>query len=416
MDIKLSPIKSITTAHVTLSGSKSETNRLLVLQALFPHITIINTSNSDDSTVMQKALNGSDAVINVHHAGTAMRFLTAYFAIQQNKTVVLTGSSRMQQRPIGVLVEALRSLGVTITYLGTEGYPPLQITGKKITASAVSITANVSSQYITALLLIAPKLKNGLQLTLSGEITSLPYINMTLALLNQVGIEAKMQDDTITVQPINVNPKPVNIVVESDWSSASYFYAIVALAPLGSTVSLSSFKENSLQGDAALATIYNNFGVTTHFNTNTTINLTKSSTAVPPTINLTLNNTPDIAQTIATTSFGLGVGCNLTGLHTLKIKETDRLQALKTELQKLGAIVTITNNSFSMQPHNLFSDNNNTNEAVSIATYNDHRMAMAFAPLALKTPMIIEDAGVVSKSFPNFWEAIQKLGFVATKL
>ncbi|QYJ67160.1 3-phosphoshikimate 1-carboxyvinyltransferase [Flavobacterium litorale] len=416
MDIKLSPIKSITTAHVTLSGSKSETNRLLVLQALFPHITITNTSNSDDSTVMQNALNDTDAVINVHHAGTAMRFLTAYSAIQQNKTVVLTGSSRMQQRPIGVLVKALRSLGVTITYLGTEGYPPLQITGKKIKASAVSIAANVSSQYITALLLIAPKLKNGLQLTLSGEITSLPYINMTLALLNQVGIEAKMQGNTISVQPIGVNPKPVNIVVESDWSSASYFYAIVALAPLGSTVSLSSFKEGSLQGDAALATIYNNFGVTTHFHNNTTITLTKSSTSIPSTINLTLNNTPDIAQTIATTCFGLGVGCNLTGLHTLKIKETDRLQALKTELQKLGAIVTITNNSFSMQPHSLFSDNKNANKVVSIATYNDHRMAMAFAPLALKTPIIIEDAAVVSKSFLDFWEAIQKLGFAATKL
>ncbi|AXG73286.1 3-phosphoshikimate 1-carboxyvinyltransferase [Flavobacterium arcticum] len=412
MDIKLSLIKVIRTERLTLSGSKSETNRLLLLQALFPEIAIKNISDSDDSTVMQQALNSSSNVIDVHHAGTTMRFLTAYYAIQEGRGVTLTGSKRMQQRPIGVLVEALRNLGADITYIEKEGYPPLKITGKKITKSKVSINANVSSQYITALLLIAPKLENGLEITLQGEVTSLPYIKMTLALLNETEIKASMDRNVIKVQPKTKNKIPISLIVESDWSSASYFYAIVALSPLGSMLTLSSFKEKSLQGDTALVDIYDHLGVTTTFIDNA-ITLRKASVHELSTINLALNNTPDIAQTIAVTCFGLGIECHLTGLHTLKIKETDRLEALKTELKKFGAKITVTHDSLTLKK---FMDSLPVNKEVTVATYNDHRMAMAFAPLALKTPIIIQDAEVVSKSYPAFWDDLKKVGFTINRL
>ncbi len=410
MDIKLNPVRAIHPAHLVLSGSKSETNRLLLLQALFPEISIQNVSDSDDSAVMQKALNSTDGTIDVHHAGTAMRFLTAYYSIQEGREVVLTGSERMKQRPMGILVEALRSIGAEINYTEKEGYPPLKISGKKLTENKVSLDAGVSSQYITALLLIAAKLENGLEIILKGEITSLPYIKMTLALLNEADVEASMDNNVIKVQPKAENKIPVNLTVESDWSSASYFYAIVALSPVGSTVTLSSFKQDSLQGDAALAEIYTHFGVTTRFDNNT-VTLIKNDSPLKSTISLSLNNTPDIAQTIAVTCFGLGMGCNLTGLHTLKIKETDRLEALKTELEKFGAVVMVTQNSLVLGPHT-----QPVKEGVSIATYNDHRMAMAFAPLALKTQLIIQDAGVVSKSYLAFWEDIKKLGFTFDSL
>ncbi|KAF2519906.1 3-phosphoshikimate 1-carboxyvinyltransferase [Flavobacterium salilacus subsp. salilacus] len=410
MDIKINPIKTIQSAELVLSGSKSETNRLLLLQALFPQINIQNISDSDDSTVMQEALNSTADIINVHHAGTAMRFLTAYFAMQEGREIVLTGSERMKQRPIGIVVKALNNLGAQITYTDKEGYPPLKIVGKKLTKSKVSINANVSSQYITALLLIGSKLENGLEITLEGEITSLPYINMTLALLKEAGIVASMNDNRIEVKPKTESQISVNLVVESDWSSASYFYAILALSPLGSTITLSSFKQNSFQGDAALAEIYTRFGVTTIFNNNA-ITLSKTKPHQPSIINLSLNNTPDIAQTIAVTCLGLGMACHLTGLHTLKIKEADRLEALKTELEKFGATVTVTQDSLTLQQHNL-----PLNEGVSVATYNDHRMAMAFAPLALKTAITINNAEVVSKSYPAFWDDIEKLGFTINRL
>lgn len=410
MDVQLNLIKAIQSAQLVLSGSKSETNRLLLLQALFSEISIQNISDSDDSAIMQKALNSTHDVINVHHAGTAMRFLTAYFAMQEGKEILLTGSERMKQRPIAILVEALRNLGAQITYVENEGYPPLKISGKKLTESKVDIDANVSSQYITALLLIGAKLENGLEITLKGEITSLSYVKMTLALLKEAGIEVNMDGNNIKVKPKIKNQAPVNFVVESDWSSVSYYYAIVALSPLGSTVTLSSFKQNSFQGDAALMAIYNHFGVTTTFNNNA-ITLKKTKPHQQSTISLPLNNTPDIAQTIAVTCFGLGMGCHLTGLHTLKIKETDRLEALKTEFEKFGATVMVTQDSLILEQHT-----QPIKEGVTIATYNDHRMAMAFAPLALKTTVIIQDAEVVSKSYPAFWDDLKKIGFTINSL
>ena len=389
---------------IAIGGSKSETNRLLLLQALYPSIQICNASGSDDSRVMRQSLTSGAAVIDVHHAGTAMRFLTAYFAQLEGSEVILTGSSRMRERPIGILVDALRTLGADIDYLEKDGFPPLKIKGKALLAGEVTLNANVSSQFITALLLIAPKLVAGLELRLEGDITSRPYLEMTVSLLRELGFNIAFIENTITVSPQSEIPGVKSeIEIESDWSSASYFYSIVALSPVGTSLSLTSFKQNSLQGDSALIEIYNLFGVGTIFSGNQ-ITLTKISNPQQQTINLGLNNTPDIAQTIAVTCFGLGIACNLTGLHTLKIKETDRLTALKKELEKLGAELEITDDSLVLAPAK------GINNGVTIETYNDHRMAMAFAPLAIKEPITIRDADVVSKSYPAFWEDINSLG------
>lgn len=391
-------------SSITITGSKSESNRLLLLQALYPNLSIKNLSNSDDSVLMQKALASGEDVIDIHHAGTAMRFLTAYFSIQEGREVTLTGSSRMKERPIGILVEALKQLGADIQYEENEGFPPLKIRGRKLTNSKVSLKANVSSQYISALLLIASRLENGLELTLNGKITSVPYIKMTLGLLSEIGVETTFEHNVINVKPKS-KIESKTLVVESDWSSASYFYSIVALSNLGTEITLSSYKKESLQGDAVLAKIYSLFGVDTTFGT-TSITLQKSS--IPnrqSPIDLDLANAPDIAQTIAVTAFGLGLECNLKGLHTLKIKETDRLVALKTELEKLGAEVTITNESLCL------SKSNSIKSGVSIDTYNDHRMAMAFAPLGQKTNLQIKDAEVVSKSYPQYWDDLSLIGF-----
>lgn len=417
MDIKLNynPQPATRNLQLQITGSKSETNRLLLLKALYPNITLENASNSDDSKMMIKALEfpnpstHNPQLIDIHHAGTAMRFLTAYFAIQEGKEVVLTGSSRMKERPIKILVDALNQLGAEITYEENEGFPPIKIKGKKIIKNKVVIQANVSSQYISALLLIAPKLENGLELTLEGDLTSIPYINMTLALLNEIGIETSFIENKIKVNP-QFTIHNSQLTIESDWSSASYFYSIVALSEIGTKLQLSNFNKNSLQGDAALVEIYKSFGVETVFNSDNSIIITKVNTHYLLPINFNLNNSPDIAQTIVVTCFGLGIGCHLTGLHTLKIKETDRLEALKTELSKFGAIILVTNDSLTLEASSPLPWRGVGGE-VSVSTYQDHRMAMAFAPLALKVPIIIENAEVVAKSYPAFWEDLKSVGF-----
>ncbi|MCO4820903.1 MAG: 3-phosphoshikimate 1-carboxyvinyltransferase [Flavobacteriaceae bacterium] len=392
-------------SEIKVTGSKSESNRLLLLQALFSDIEINNISNSDDAVVMQKGLKSQTNVIDIHHAGTAMRFLTAFFATQEGREVLLTGSERMQERPIKTLVDALKQLGARITYEKNEGFPPLRIHGQKLIMNKVSIDANVSSQYISALLLIAPKLKDGLELHLNGSITSIPYIKMTLSLLNQIGVKTSFIKNTIKVEqkksPILIS----SLTVESDWSSASYFYSIVALGPIGTQIELSSYKPNSLQGDAVLSQIYMQFGVSTTFKANTMCLKKESQIEVNSIVELDLVNAPDIAQTIAVTCVGLNVPCKLFGLHTLKIKETDRLVALKTEIEKFGTMVNITDESLEILKFSPF------NSQVAIDTYNDHRMAMAFAPLALKTGFQINDAKVVSKSFPDFWNDLKAIGF-----
>ncbi len=394
-------------SSVKITGSKSESNRLLLLKALYPKFQLENISNSDDSNLMTNALKSSSNIIDINHAGTAMRFLTAYFSIQEGREITLTGSKRMKERPIKILVEALQYLGADISYIETEGYPPIKIKGKKLTGNKVSLKANVSSQYISALLLMASKLESGLELSLEGEITSVPYINMTLSLLDEIGIETSFINNVINVKP-NINKlNPKVLTVESDWSSASYYFSIVAISDIGTQITLSSYKENSLQGDSVLVAIYKHFGVTTSFKNNSII--IKKESKPSKIFEYHLVNAPDIAQTITVTCFALGVECKLTGLHTLKIKETDRLVALKTEIEKLGGYISITDESLYLQ------SSKNINEYVPITTYHDHRMAMAFAPLALKIPIIIEDAEVVSKSYPTFWDDLESIGFQITK-
>ena len=402
MNIKIDHLSGRCEGSLRITGSKSETNRLLLLQALFKGFKLENISNSDDSKVMQEALESTSEVVDVHHAGTAMRFLTAYFSHLEGHEVVLTGSTRMQERPIKLLVDALRSIGALIVYEKAEGFPPIRIKGKKLLGGAISLPADISSQYISALLLLGPVLEKGLKLNLVGKITSIPYIKMTLTLLNNLGITTSFKDQLIWVGSVK-KIKRINQVVESDWSSASYFFSIVALAKKAK-ISLTSFKKSSLQGDVVLLDIYEKLGVSSRFEEDT-LHLKKENKSLPNSIQLDLTKTPDIAQTIAVSCYGLGVGCDLVGLHTLKIKETDRLEALQVELTKLGATIKVTNESLHLSPDTNFIEN------CSISTYNDHRMAMAFAPLALKIPLKIEDSSVVSKSYPDFWNDLRKLNF-----
>ena len=403
MKVCLSHSTSILQGDLKITGSKSESNRVLILQALYPEIKIENPSNSDDTVVLAKALSQHEATIDIHHAGTAMRFLTAYFASQEGKKVVLTGSKRMKERPIKLLVDALKSMGADIEYANEKGYPPLKITGKKLKADVVKLKANISSQYISALMLIAPSLPNGLKINLEGQITSAPYIAMTLEILKFVGVQGNFSNNTIHISPIKDLPSKT-IHIESDWSSASYFYSLVAISE-SAEIKLSNYRKSSLQGDSCISEIYKKLGVQTVYEENS-ISLKKVAHKKPKCINENLQNSPDIAQTLAVTCLALGIECKLQGLHTLKIKETDRLVALKTEMEKFGAKVKITGNSLYL------SSSENLKENIPVATYNDHRMAMAFAPLALKVPLEIQDAEVVSKSYPEFWDHLKNLNFL----
>ena len=389
-------------SELNISGSKSESNRYLILKAMYEGLKIINLSNSDDTKLMQEALTSKDSIIDINHAGTAMRFLTAYFASSPGKKVKITGSRRMQQRPIKTLVSALNNLGANISYLGKEGYPPLEILGQELLNDRIVIQASVSSQFISALLLVAPKLKNGLELKLEGHITSIPYIEMTLSILKKIGVKTSFKSNKIIIKPFNTDLK-MTVNIESDWSSASYIYSIVSLAPIGTKISLSYFKRDSLQGDSVLQDIYKILGVKTQFNGDVLL-LEKNKVNLPKYINLDLVKYPDVAQTITVSCLGLGIDCNLFGLHTLKIKESDRLLAMKTEIQKLGSEIEISNNSLSLKSSNKLNTN------VTISTYDDHRMAMAFAPLALKTNLFIDGSEVVSKSYPDFWKDLKRIG------
>ncbi|CAG0907190.1 unnamed protein product, partial [Darwinula stevensoni] len=415
--LQFHPSQNIEENHLNLSGSKSESNRLLVLNALLKgDIEICNLSNSQDTQLIDKALSSTEEVVDIYHAGTAMRFLTAYFSLQEGRKTFLTGSARMKERPIQILVDALRDLGADITYAEQEGFPPLHIKGKKIIKNEVTLSASISSQYISALLLIGGFLENGITIHLEGTITSLPYLNMTIQMLNRVRIKAMwLKEQSIKVFPYKKETKMVTNV-ESDWSSASYLYSIIALSKTGSLFMDTYFKD-SLQGDKALVEIYRDyFNVDTEFilenNSKPQIRLTKGNKLLPSKIELDLNNCPDIAQTILVTAVGLKIPFKLTGLSTLKIKETDRLVAMQNELAKCNVQTEITEDSIS-----LVSYEKNLPQTVKISTYNDHRMAMSFVPLALKgTNLIIENPNVVEKSYTNFWKDMKKLGFEITKI
>ena len=393
---------------LTISGSKSESNRLLALRGFASYFEINNISDSDDTNAMISAMNSNQEKIDIGHAGTAMRFLTSYFSSIKNSSVILTGSKRMRERPISILVDALRELGVDISYLENEGYPPIKINGKVIKRKEVNLPANVSSQYISSLMMLGVSLENGLVINLSTEITSLPYIEMTKKIIERIGGSVKFKSNQILIDSLS-NKKIPNQLVESDWSSASYFYSIVALSDL-SDLTLNTYYKNSIQGDSDLVEIYKIFGVKTTY-MNNGIHLSKSNYKIEKKISLDLLNNPDLAQTIVVTCLGLGVDCDLFGLQTLKIKETDRLKALKSEIDKFGVDkIEITDNSLHLE------NNSKLKSSVSIDTYDDHRMAMSFAPLSLVKPIIINDPMVVTKSYINFWNDLEKLGFKISKI
>jgi 3-phosphoshikimate 1-carboxyvinyltransferase len=383
---------------IKISGSKSINNRLLILKQFYYNISLKNKSNSNDVKMLENALISKKDVIDIHHAGTAMRFLTSYFASKNNANIILTGSNRMKERPIKDLVDALQSLGCQITYIQKNGFPPLKIKGKKIGNNKVCVNGNISSQFITSLLLIAPSLTNGLELTITNELTSKPYVLMTLSILNKLGIETSFKNNVILVKPKS-KIDDINFTVESDWSSASYYYSALSILEKG-TIHLSSFQKNSIQGDAELINIYKKFGVKTTFNVNE-ITLSKiKNFKTPSKLEIDCSSFPDLAQTILVSCFAKGISCKLTGLKTLKIKETDRIVALKTELEKFGAKITSTNESIELF---VTEPLKRQNSIIAIQTYQDHRMAMAFAPLSFITPIRIENPEVVEKSYPNFW-------------
>ncbi len=385
---------------VQISGSKSISNRLLILESLFSNIKIGNLSNSQDTQLLKKALSENSETVDIHHAGTAMRFLTSYYSIQEGKTTLLTGSKRMKERPIKNLVNALRDLGVDIEYLENDGFPPLKITGKKISQTSVNVPANISSQFITSLLLIAGKLENGLEINLVGDVTSRSYIEMTLDILTKFGIRNSFTGNTIRVEPFNPDDQPStdSYEVESDWSSASYFYSICALGR--ETLHLKSFYKESTQGDSAISKIYEDFfGIKTIFSEDEhKITLEpQQNFSFPEKIILDMNNCPDIAQTLCVTASALQIPFEISGLGTLRVKETDRLLALYHELQKLGTETEITDLTIKSISFGEPQDN------ISIRTYQDHRMAMSFAPFCLIKELNIEEEDVVEKSYPMFW-------------
>jgi 3-phosphoshikimate 1-carboxyvinyltransferase len=398
--------------EITLDGSKSISNRILIIKALCnDNFDIHKISSSKDTQTLTQLLGQKEGnVYDAGAAGTTFRFMTAYLSLQEG-TQILTGSERMKQRPIGKLVNALRSLGCNIEYLENEGYPPLKInTPKPLITNELSIAADTSSQYITALLLIAPTLKKGLRLTLEGTIVSLPYIQMTLGLMDYFGVKHAWEGNTIIVEPQDYQAK--DITVEADWSAASYYYALAAFAD-ELDLTLNGLFKDSLQGDAVAVEMGFHFGIDTEF-TKDGLRLTKPNNPMPELFEWDFVKCPDIAQTFAVICGGVGVQGLFTGLETLFIKETDRVAALKAELAKVGVSFVKLPTRFSQksQKQYFMIDGKAEFEKIpTFPTYEDHRMAMSFAPLAMLNTVKIEDPAVVSKSYYEFWGDLQKLGF-----
>lgn len=401
------PLKVIN-ASIQLPASKSISNRVLILNALsYSPYDIRNLSDCDDTEVMIKALTSNGRDFDIKAAGTAMRFLTAFLSKVVGEWTI-TGTERMKNRPIRILVDALNALGARIEYMEKEGYPPLRIFGSALQGGAISLAGGVSSQYISALLMVAPLMEKGLTLMLEGNIISRPYIHLTLQLMKQFGVVATWEGQTIRVEPQEY--KPVPFVVESDWSAASYWYSIAAISK-STGIELPGLFENSLQGDAAGAQLFSKLGVdTTYTDQGIRLNYTGN---VTDRLEYDFVNEPDLAQTFVVVCVALDIPFRFTGLQSLKIKETDRMEALKTELKKYGYLLTDHDNSIlewngeKCQPES----------APVIATYEDHRMAMAFAPLVVMYPqgICIADPEVVSKSHPGFWNDLRKAGFIITE-
>ncbi len=392
-------------AEIELPSSKSISNRVLIINALINDKgSIKNVASCDDTDAMRKALTEGMSKVNIGAAGTAMRFLTAYFAVQDGRTVLLDGSERMRERPIKALVDALNECGTSIAYAEEQGYPPLLINGRKLKGGEITLDGSISSQYVSALLMVAPYMESGLTITLTGDIVSRPYIKMTLSLMEKWGIESEVDGNTIKVAPGTYCPIEYN--VEADWSAASYWFEIAAFS--FGAIKLDGLVKNSLQGDSRVADIFKNFGIEAEWDSEGGVNLLASPDITPRFV-VDLSEQPDLAQTLVVTCCVLNIPFRISGLSTLKIKETDRLNALCTELRKLSFLIECEDDS-------VLSWNGQrvpvTAEEVSVDTYKDHRMAMAFAPVAFFLPgLIIKDAGVVAKSYPGFWDDMRKCGF-----
>lgn len=391
---------------IQLPSSKSESNRILIINALAGgHSELSNLSEARDTQTMIRLLKEDDRTWDVGDAGTTMRFLTAYVATT-GKDKILTGTARMQERPVKLLVEALRSLGAEITYQKNEGYPPIHIKGiKDQLTNKLSIRGDVSSQYISALLMVAPALPQGLELQLTGTINSRPYIDMTLELLKLFGIKAAQKDDVISITRQQFIPS--SYTVESDWSGASYWFSMASLAE-EAEITLKGLKKNSFQGDSKIVGLMEKLGVKTTFIEG---GLTLSKTPHADETAIDFATCPDLAQTIAVICAAKGIKCKMTGLQTLRIKETDRIAALQNELRKIGSDLeeTVYDQEWNLIPS---TDNSWTKSKVTFETYEDHRMAMAFAPLATLASIIIKEPEVVAKSYPRYWENLQEAGFI----
>ncbi len=390
-----------------LSSSKSISNRALILKALSGNQSVVsNLSDARDTQTMNRLITSNDKLIDVLDAGTTMRFLAAYFAIT-NQNKILTGTARMKERPIGILVDALRELGVTIDYLEQEGFPPIETKGFVIQkTNTLTIPGNVSSQYISALMMIAPTLPKGLIITLTGKMGSVPYFQMTASLMAEFGVACQID---LEAQKITILPrayKPTDITVEADWSSISYWYGFTALAKTA-TITLPNVSEKSLQGDRVIAEIMDRLGVASTFKNNQLV-LSKKETATELTWDF--KDCPDLAQTVLPVCAAEGITGTFTGLESLRIKETDRIAALQNELGKIGATLTeMDAGRWMLAPGKV------SGEEITINTYHDHRMAMGLAPLATLTNLKIESPEVVNKSYPGFWDDMKSVGFEIEK-
>lgn len=392
---------------IDLPASKSISNRALILKAMSLSTTpLTNLSDCDDTQVMLNAFNFDTSEIDVKAAGTSMRFLTAFFSRLPGEWII-TGTKRMKQRPIHILVDALKSIGARIDYLENEGYPPLLIKGTTLEGGEISLSGSVSSQFISALMMIAPEMKKGLTINITEELISKPYIALTIGMMKEFGVCAKWEDNKIIIPHSNYHAD--SYLVEGDWSGASYWYEILALANKGELI-LKGLFNNSMQGDSKIAELFLDLGVNTEF-TSDGVHLTKSAPRIKKMF-YDFSNIPDLAQTFAVTCCMLNIPFLFSGLQTLKIKETDRIEALKNELKKLGFVVQDRDDSILEWD----GEKCHPESKPVITTYEDHRMAMAFAPVALCIPNVwISEPHVVSKSYPRFWEHLKSIGFQITE-
>jgi 3-phosphoshikimate 1-carboxyvinyltransferase len=401
--VSIKKTSSLSGTVAKLSSSKSISNRALILKFLSSTQSVVsNLSDARDTQLMQRLVDSTDTIIDVMDAGTTMRFLTAYYAVS-GKHKIITGTARMKERPIGILVDALRNLGATIDYLEAAGFPPIELKGfSKQKTNTIEIPGNVSSQYISALMMIAPTLPQGLTISLTGKIGSVPYIQMTASLMKEFGVEAHLDFEEQVIKIPSKPYQPAHVTVEADWSAISYWYGFTALAE-HATITLPNVDEQSLQGDRVIAEIMDQLGVHSTF-TNHQLVLTKKNHE--STITWDFKDCPDLAQTVLPVCAAKGIRGEFTGLESLRIKETDRIAALQNELGKIGATLTEpSTGKWILTPGKI------SGEKIIIDTYHDHRMAMGLAPLATLTDLVINDPAVVNKSYPGFWEDMKAVGF-----